>query len=387
MKQTLHLLPGIFLLLAATLPAQAASPRNPMPDADSRQLFIGEQIAVAPTCHGKVRGFILRGIYQFRGIPYGAPTSGENRFMPPQPPQPWEGIRPAVAFGDSAPQRYYDRRPESYSMFVDHWNYDGMSEDCLRLNVWTPGLDGKRRRSSSGCTAAASLAATASNRTATTARISPATETSSSVRSIIASARWASRISPGSAERSTPHRATWGCSTSWRPSNGCATISRLSRRPAECHDHGPVGRRCESVQPLRHAVGQGAFPQGRGPERECDPRQFERVRRSARLGHSPRGGSRSLADRFAAADALGGVYVPCRACRTASDEMPGVGQRGGFAPVGDGRDLPDGEFSRGVTAPGERMSRCCSARHFTSGIPTATTPNWNRSQWKVWSSI
>ena len=65
--------------------------------------------------------------------------------MPPQPPRPWKGVRPAVAFGDSAPQSFYDRRPESYSMFVDHWNYDGMSEDCLRLNVWTPGLDGKRR--------------------------------------------------------------------------------------------------------------------------------------------------------------------------------------------------------------------------------------------------
>ena len=59
--------------------------------------------------------------------------------MPPQPPRPWKGVRPAVAFGDSAPQRFYDRRPESYSMFVAHWNYDGMSADSLRLNAWPPG--------------------------------------------------------------------------------------------------------------------------------------------------------------------------------------------------------------------------------------------------------
>ena len=142
MKRRSLLLQGFFLLLAGTHPAAAASPS---PQSDDQQLFIGEQIAVAPTRYGKVRGFILRGIYNFRGIPYGAPASGENRFMPPQPPRPWKGVRPAVAFGDSAPQSFYDRRPESYSMFVDHWNYDGMSEDCLRLNVWTPGLDGKRR--------------------------------------------------------------------------------------------------------------------------------------------------------------------------------------------------------------------------------------------------
>lgn len=142
MKRRSLLLQGFFLLLAGTHPAAAASSS---PQSDDQQLFIGEQIAVAPTRYGKVRGFILRGIYNFRGIPYGAPASGENRFMPPQPPRPWKGVRPAVAFGDSAPQSFYDRRPESYSMFVDHWNYDGMSEDCLRLNVWTPGLDGKRR--------------------------------------------------------------------------------------------------------------------------------------------------------------------------------------------------------------------------------------------------
>ncbi len=111
-----------------------------------QQVFIGEDIAVTDTEYGKVRGYVLHDVYCFHGIPYGAPTSGKNRFMPPQPPQSWEGVRPAVAFGESAPQEYYDRRPESYYMFTDHWNYDTMGEDCLRLNVWTSGLkDGVRR--------------------------------------------------------------------------------------------------------------------------------------------------------------------------------------------------------------------------------------------------
>ena len=76
--------------------------------------------------YGPVRGFLLRNIYSFRGIPYGDDTGGKNRFMPPQPPHAWQEIRPAVAFGASSPQPFYDRRPESYSMFVDHWNYDLM---------------------------------------------------------------------------------------------------------------------------------------------------------------------------------------------------------------------------------------------------------------------
>ncbi len=112
---------------------------------DGQQIFIGENIAVANTSYGKVKGFVLRGIHVFRGIPYGADTSGENRFMPPKPPQPWEKIRPVVFYGNSAPQDIYDRSPESYGVFVDHWNYDVLSEDCLRLNIWTPALDGNKR--------------------------------------------------------------------------------------------------------------------------------------------------------------------------------------------------------------------------------------------------
>ena len=115
-------------------------------DADKQQLFIGENIAVANTQYGKVRGYILHDLYQFKGIPYGANTTGENRFMPPKEPEPWEGVRLALNYGDMAPQAIiYDRSPESAAGFVDNWNFFNSSEDCLRLNVWTPGLDGKKR--------------------------------------------------------------------------------------------------------------------------------------------------------------------------------------------------------------------------------------------------
>ncbi|MDR0538786.1 MAG: carboxylesterase family protein [Tannerellaceae bacterium] len=115
-------------------------------DADQPVLQIGENIAVANTEYGKVKGFIMRGVYTFLGIPYGADTGGENRFMPPRKREPWEGIRPAVFYGNSAPQSIYDRSATSYGAFIDHWNYDEVSEDCLTINIWTNGLadDGKR---------------------------------------------------------------------------------------------------------------------------------------------------------------------------------------------------------------------------------------------------
>jgi para-nitrobenzyl esterase len=115
-------------------------------DPDDQQLQVGDDIAIADTRYGKVQGFILRGVFCFRGIPYGADTSGKNRFMPPQPPKPWEKTFPAVWWGNTAPQIMDSRYANSWSSFVDHWNYDDVSEDCLRLNIWTPALaDGKKR--------------------------------------------------------------------------------------------------------------------------------------------------------------------------------------------------------------------------------------------------
>jgi len=108
---------------------------------EDQLLHIGDNIAIAQTEYGKVRGFILRGIHQFLGIPYGADTSGKNRFMPPQKPVPWNDIKPTIWWGNSAPQIMEKRYANVFSSFVDHWNYDDVSEDCLKLNIWTPALD------------------------------------------------------------------------------------------------------------------------------------------------------------------------------------------------------------------------------------------------------
>lgn len=133
---------------AATL-SVGSNPLNPgqpiSVDSDNQLLFVGDNIAVANTQYGKVRGFVLRGINQFLGIPYGADTSGKNRFMPPVKPEPWTDIKPTVWWGNTAPQIMEKRYSNVYASFVDHWNYDDVSEDCLKLNVWTPALDSGKR--------------------------------------------------------------------------------------------------------------------------------------------------------------------------------------------------------------------------------------------------
>lgn len=86
---------------------------------------------VASTKAGKVRGYTDNGINVFKGIRYGADTTG-RRFKPPVPPEPWPEVRDALAYGPASPQQ--SRSSEL------------ASEDCLFLNVWTPGLrDGRKR--------------------------------------------------------------------------------------------------------------------------------------------------------------------------------------------------------------------------------------------------
>lgn len=137
---------GFTLGATALTAASCASPVSKKDEDDGQVLFIGDNIAVADTQYGKVKGYILRGINYFLGIPYGADTSGANRFMPPQKPKPWTDIFPAVWWGNSAPQIMEKRYANAYSSFVDHWNYDDVSEDCLRLNVFTPAInDGMKR--------------------------------------------------------------------------------------------------------------------------------------------------------------------------------------------------------------------------------------------------
>ena len=97
---------------------------------------------VAKTTLGAVEGEMQDGINVFRGIPYGQITAGGARFMPAEPPKPWGGVKAAKRFGDQCPQV----APPPTSAWASWAVKTGESEDCLALNVWTPGIaDGKKR--------------------------------------------------------------------------------------------------------------------------------------------------------------------------------------------------------------------------------------------------
>jgi para-nitrobenzyl esterase len=98
------------------------------------------------TTSGKVQGIVTAGIKQFKGIPYGAPTGGKNRFMLPKKPAPWTGVRECFGHGQVCPQVPSNLRSEYGMMILWDQQNGGMGEDCLSLNVWTPGVnDGARR--------------------------------------------------------------------------------------------------------------------------------------------------------------------------------------------------------------------------------------------------
>ncbi|HXW06957.1 MAG TPA: carboxylesterase family protein [Vicinamibacterales bacterium] len=110
------------------------------------------QSNVVETTAGRVRGFAADGIHTFKGIPYAASTAGAQRFMAPAKPTPWTGVRSALALGPSSPQAYnctaIARRGgwnNDEEAFMFDWDDGRPSEDCLRVNVWTPGLDAGRR--------------------------------------------------------------------------------------------------------------------------------------------------------------------------------------------------------------------------------------------------
>jgi para-nitrobenzyl esterase len=126
------------LALGKAYPAVSAT-------AEGDSLIASSSAAVTETACGKVRGFVRRGVYTFRGIPYGASTGGERRFMPPAKPAPWKGVRSSLTYGYVSPQEPRTIWDRDEVAFVYQWDDGFQHEDCLRVNVWTQGLDrGKR---------------------------------------------------------------------------------------------------------------------------------------------------------------------------------------------------------------------------------------------------
>jgi para-nitrobenzyl esterase len=132
---------GLGATLALTLTACGSGEQQGKEESNVATQSESADMTVATTAYGKVLGDIEGGVVVFKGIPYGASTAGENRFMPPKPPAAWSDVRDALKFGDQCPQT----APPPTAAFAS-WGRDvGQSEDCLVLNVWTPAVDDQKR--------------------------------------------------------------------------------------------------------------------------------------------------------------------------------------------------------------------------------------------------
>jgi len=108
----------------------------------SAQFETGENFAVTNTDAGKVRGYVHNQIYTYKGIPY----AHAKRFEAPQKPNPWTNVRSSMTYGPVAPLMDPTTTVQDESEFVYHHDWGYTNEDCMRINVWTPGInDGKKR--------------------------------------------------------------------------------------------------------------------------------------------------------------------------------------------------------------------------------------------------
>ncbi len=94
------------------------------------------------TGYGFLRGSAENGVHVFRGIPFAQPPVGDLRFRPPQPLEPWSGVRDATAFGPCPHQADMSGSLLERLLTLE---YPRQDEDCLTLNIWTPAADGRRR--------------------------------------------------------------------------------------------------------------------------------------------------------------------------------------------------------------------------------------------------
>ncbi len=109
-------------------------------------MVASKDIAVVDTAYGKVRGFEHNGIFTFKGIPYADTTGGTNRFTVAKKPKPWTGIRTSMYFGQVCPQGARDGWNHDEESWMMHWDDGIPGENCLRINIWTPGVNDNRKR-------------------------------------------------------------------------------------------------------------------------------------------------------------------------------------------------------------------------------------------------
>ena len=127
----------LFFLIAALLMVSACGPRYP-----EHSVIVNSTDALVETAAGTVCGYIEDGIYTFKGIDYAT----ARRFEAPQDVEPWEGVQTALYYGNQCHQSPRVTWGDDCEAFLYEWDDGVQSDNCLNLNVWTPGInDGKKR--------------------------------------------------------------------------------------------------------------------------------------------------------------------------------------------------------------------------------------------------
>ena len=109
------------------------------------QLIANDENAIVETTAGKVRGYTRNGIQTFKGIPYAGSTEGKARFLAPAKATDWTGLRSSMQYGHDCPQAARGGWANDEEAWLFSWDDGIPGEDCLRLNIWTPGRDNKKR--------------------------------------------------------------------------------------------------------------------------------------------------------------------------------------------------------------------------------------------------
>ena len=135
---------GAGLVSSLTPEPAGAAPRTTR-SAEEPLIMAASSKPVVETTAGKVRGYSARGILTFKGIPYAGSTAGPNRFLAPTKPKPWSGIRSSMYYGQVCPQAARAGWKNDEESFMFEWDDGQPGEDHLRVNVWTPGADNRKR--------------------------------------------------------------------------------------------------------------------------------------------------------------------------------------------------------------------------------------------------
>src|SRR5689334_14512749 len=96
-------------------------------------IVAGKNFAIAETESGKVKGYVHKGIYTYKGIPY----AQADRFMPPSKPASWNNVRSSLTYGPVCPIDPTTSVIDEFEFPFNHdWGFH--NEHCQSLNIWTP---------------------------------------------------------------------------------------------------------------------------------------------------------------------------------------------------------------------------------------------------------